>query len=209
MPLPTTIKTFEQVRTELVEAGVRRLYESYVGREILIISAYVYGESRNDYQYFDPPLRAKVLPKTGGFRVDLTRWADKDHLDPLWPVEVLDSAGQLWPGTTVHEVDGLGWGRGVGFEKSTGAWSLAPASTTPKRQVLCQLNGAQTALFTDGRIYDIIRTEGTGMVIIDDRGSERFISVDRPSPHLNRYWKSEHYPYNHQQPVGVFKMVRA
>jgi hypothetical protein len=203
--MPTAPKTFNQVRTELVEAGVRRLYESYVGREILINSAYVSSDNDSGFQRFAPPLRARILPATA--QPDLDRWPDSDHLDPFWPVEVLDSFGLLKSGEAVYEVDGLGWERGKGFEKSTSAWSLVP---TTRKQVRCRLNGARTVSFTDGKLYDVVNSEGHGNVLVvrDDRGIERAIIADRPCPHLNYYWQDEHWPYyEHQKPVGVFESV--
>jgi hypothetical protein len=125
--MPTATKTFSQVRTQLVEDGVRRLYESYIGRKVLVHSAKVYRVDDSDYEDFDPPLVAKV----GGHHCgdDLTHWNDKEHLDPYWPVTILEHGGQLGPDDRVYEVDGLGWAQGVGFEKSVVAWSLAEEVT--------------------------------------------------------------------------------
>ena len=123
--MPTATKTFSQVRTQLVEDGVRRLYESYIDREILVHSAYVYSAGDPNYQRFDSPLRARVLSQGEQQTEDLVYWPDTRHLDPYWPVVILEHGGQLGSDDRVYEVDGLGWAQGVGFEKSVAAWSLA------------------------------------------------------------------------------------
>lgn len=75
-------------------------------------------------------------------------------------------------------------------------------------KVRCSLNGAKTNIFTDNKIYDIIRIEGQkALVILDDNNNERVVLADQVSPHLNIYWTDGDYPYHHQKAVGIFETV--
>ncbi len=78
-------------------------------------------------------------------------------------------------------------------------------------QVRCRLNGAETKLFTDGKVYKAYKERGkeycSVWTIVDDLGRERVISPDCVSPHLNVYWRDHNWPYHHQKPVGVFETV--
>lgn len=70
-----------------------------------------------------------------------------------------------------------------------------PVST---KQVRCRLNGAETTLFTDGKIYKVFAQTNGALSILDDIGRERVVIADQKCPHLNRYWKSSIWPYHHQ-----------
>lgn len=74
-------------------------------------------------------------------------------------------------------------------------------------QVRCKLNGAETSIFTDGKVYDVRAQTNRALTIIDDKGHERVVIAGQPCPHLNRYWKDGVWPYSHQEPVGVFEAV--
>jgi hypothetical protein len=77
-------------------------------------------------------------------------------------------------------------------------------------QVRCRLNGAETKLFTDGKVYKAYKELGKEYcrtwTLVDDLGHERVILPDQVCPHLNVYGRDA-YGFPMQKPVGVFETV--
>ena len=64
--------------------------------------------------------------------------------------------------------------------------------------VICRKNGANSGIFTDGKVYDVRSSTGTAYVIFDDKGYQRIILIGVPSAHLMLWGDA----------VGTFEKVK-
>ena len=62
--------------------------------------------------------------------------------------------------------------------------------------------------FTDGRVYAAIRRSGSGFIVLNDNGHERFETGRGLSPHLIFRYSNDNPPHHEtQSPVGTFEII--
>lgn len=76
-------------------------------------------------------------------------------------------------------------------------------------KILCKTNGASsTNGFTNGKVYQAIKQEGSGFVVLNDNGHERFETGRGLSPHLMAQSPPHiEWPLWNQTPVGEFLII--
>lgn len=75
-------------------------------------------------------------------------------------------------------------------------------------RLVCRKNGADSRVFTDGKIYTEVSFAGNLVGILDDFGTLRFVLPDEPSPHLVVIVKGRSPFLDRQRVVGVFETVK-
>ena len=75
--------------------------------------------------------------------------------------------------------------------------------------VVCEKNGSDSTIFTDGKRYDAVRSNGIVFTVIDDIGYARHFIPNERCPHLVKEFGPRCTYLASQKSVGQFNVVEA